>query len=34
MDELSTGDDEPADDLDAVLGNVLDDALRAVPCED
>ena len=34
MDELSTGDgQEPADDLDAVLGNVLDDALRSVPCE-
>jgi hypothetical protein len=36
MDELSTGggDGEPADDLDAVLGNVLDDALKAVPCEE
>lgn len=35
MDELSTSDgQEPADDLDAVLGNVLDDALKAVPCEE
>jgi hypothetical protein len=35
MDELSTNDgQEPADDLDSVLGSVLDDALKAVPCED
>jgi len=31
---LSTDNTEPADDLDSILGNVLDDALRAVPCED
>jgi len=35
MDELASNDgQEPADDLDAVLGNVLDDALKAVPCEE
>jgi len=33
-DELSTSDgQEPADDLDSVLGSALDDALKAVPCE-
>ncbi len=33
-DEGQPNGQEPADDLDAVLGNVLDDALRSVPCED
>lgn len=37
MDELASAncdDSNPADDLDAVLNDALDDALRAVPCEE